>query len=95
MHKQADTPKDAGGDESSENYSRVAPSGTDWGPASSGDPQVLDRMRTLKEAAQTMGLPYATVQRAAKAGLLPTYQLFNRRKYVTLRDIYRQMSSRT
>ena len=55
----------------------------------------LDRMRTFKEAAELIGLPYSTVQRAAKAGILPTYSMLNQRKYVTLRDIYHLMSRKT
>jgi len=53
----------------------------------------LDRPRTLKEAAALTGLPYFKLQRSVKAGLLPSYQLLNGRKYVKLRDIWERMAA--
>jgi len=50
-----------------------------------------DAFLTLREAARLLNIPYYKVQRAAKAKLFPTYSLFNRRKYVKLRDILRVM----
>ncbi len=50
-------------------------------------PQELDRLRTYKEAASLLGVPYFKIQRAALQGLIPTYAIFNSRRYVTLRDI--------
>ena len=52
-----------------------------------------ERPRTLKEAAEFTGLPYFKIQRAVKAGLLPSYKLFNTRRYVKLRDILELMSA--
>ena len=47
----------------------------------------LDRLRTFKNAADALGIPYFKIQRAAVRGLIPTYSLFNARKYVKLSDI--------
>lgn len=52
-----------------------------------------DALLNYKQAASILGLPYYKIQRAAKLGLLPTYSLFNSRKYVKLSDIRRVMSS--
>ena len=48
---------------------------------------------TFQEAAAALGLPYFKVQRAAKNGMIPTYSLFNARKYVKLCDIAAAMSA--
>lgn len=42
---------------------------------------------TLKAAALQLGLPYFKVQRAARAGDLPTYSLFNSRRLVRLSEV--------
>lgn len=52
-----------------------------------------DALLTFREAASIVGIPYFKIQRAAKAGLIPTYSLFNSRKYVKLSDIQRAMSA--
>ena len=46
-----------------------------------------ERFYTLRAAAQALGLPYYKLQRATKAGLVPTYSLLNARRYVKLPDI--------
>ncbi|QEL24835.1 helix-turn-helix domain-containing protein [Bosea sp. F3-2] len=46
-----------------------------------------DKLITLKEASEALGLPIFKFYRAAKAGQIPTYRLFNSRKYVKLREI--------
>jgi hypothetical protein len=51
----------------------------------------IDRLRTFKDAAEKLGIPYFKVQRAARRGLIPTYSLVNTRKYVRLRDILHAM----
>jgi hypothetical protein len=55
----------------------------------------LDQLRTFRDAADRLGIPYFKVQRAARRGLIPTYSILNTRKYVTLRDILSRMSSAT
>ncbi len=53
----------------------------------------LDRLRTFKEAADALGIPYYKIQRAARNGLVPTYGILNGRRYVTLRDLLDRMSA--
>lgn len=53
----------------------------------------LDQLRTYKDAAAALRIPYFKIQRAAQAGVVPTYSLFNKRKYVKLRDILSLMSA--
>jgi hypothetical protein len=52
----------------------------------------LDRLRTYREAASKVGVPYFKIQRAARLGILPTYSILNSRKYVKLRDVLRAIS---
>ena len=42
---------------------------------------------TLKDAAERLGLPYFKVQRAARAGLIPTYFVYNSRRLVRLSEV--------
>ena len=42
---------------------------------------------TIKEAADLLGLPYWKLQRAVKAGLVPSYALYNKRRYVRLDEV--------
>jgi predicted site-specific integrase-resolvase len=49
--------------------------------------QQNEKLVTLKEASEALGLPMFKFYRAAKAGQIPTYTLFNSRKYVKLREI--------
>lgn len=53
----------------------------------------LDQLRTFKDAAAALRLPYFKIQRAARAGIIPTYSLLNKRRYVKLRDILNLMSA--
>jgi hypothetical protein len=46
-----------------------------------------ERLYTFRAAAEALGLPYYKIQRAAKAGLVPTYSLLNGRRYLKLTDI--------
>lgn len=46
-----------------------------------------ESLLTLKAAAQKLGLPIFKVTRAAKAGIFPSYTLFNRRKLVRLSEV--------
>jgi hypothetical protein len=64
-------------------------------PFHSDSSEELDRLRTYKQAASILGLPYFKVQRAALQGLIPTYSIFNSRRYVTLRDIITRLSHTT
>lgn len=55
----------------------------------------LDQLRTFRDAADKLGIPYFKVQRAAKSGLIPTHSILNARRYVKLRDILSRMSAAT
>ena len=59
-----------------------------------GEPPIseLDKPRTLKEAAAQLSVGYHVVQRAARRGLVPVYQLGSSRRYVTLRDFLELMT---
>jgi predicted site-specific integrase-resolvase len=51
------------------------------------------RLLTFQEAATALGIPYFKIQRAARGGMIPTYTLFNSRKYVKLSDIAAAMTA--
>ena len=53
----------------------------------------LDQLRTFRDAAAALRIPYFKVQRAAQAGIIPTYSILNSRKYVKLSDILNLMSA--
>jgi len=53
----------------------------------------LDQLRTYRDAADALRLPYFKIQRAARSGIIPTYSILNGRKYVKLRDIITLMSA--
>jgi len=53
----------------------------------------LDQLRTYRDAAAVLRLPYFKIQRAARAGIIPTYSILNGRRYVKLRDILDLMSA--
>jgi hypothetical protein len=53
-----------------------------------------ERMRTYREAAGILNVPYHVVQRAARRGLVPTYRLGTSRPYVKLRDFLDLASSK-
>ena len=53
----------------------------------------LDQLRTFKDAAAALRIPYFKIQRAARAGIIPTYGLLNSREYVKLCDILALMSA--
>lgn len=53
----------------------------------------LDKLRTFRDAAAALRIPYFKVQRAAQAGIIPTYSILNSRKYVKLSDILNLMSA--
>lgn len=59
------------------------------------DPPIgdLERLRTFQDAADALGLPYFKIQRAARLGLIPTYRLFNSRRYVKLSDLLAALSA--
>jgi len=62
----------------------ASPSGVDYQP---GPISEFDKLMTMASAAEALGLPYHTVQRAAARKLIPTYRLGDSKKYVRLRDI--------
>lgn len=47
----------------------------------------VEHLLTLQEAAKQLGIRQFKITRAAKAGLFPTYTLFNRRKLVRLSEV--------
>ncbi len=48
----------------------------------------IEPYATLKEAACSLRLPYFKIQRAARAGLFPTYALLNARKLCKLSEVF-------
>lgn len=46
-----------------------------------------EKLLTLKQAAEALGLPYFKLQRAAKCGLLDTYRFYNSRPLVRLSEV--------
>jgi hypothetical protein len=42
---------------------------------------------TLKACAKALGLPYFKLQRATKAGLIPTYRLLNGRRLIRISEV--------
>ncbi|WP_157014357.1 hypothetical protein [Mesorhizobium xinjiangense] len=53
----------------------------------------LDQLRTYRDAAAALRIPYFKIQRAARAGIIPTFSILNSRKYVKLRDILELLSA--
>lgn len=51
----------------------------------------LDKLMNMASAAEALGLPYHTVQRAAAKNLIPTYRLGDSKKYVRLKDILNRL----
>lgn len=47
----------------------------------------FEPLLTLKDAAERLGVPYFKVQRAARAGLFPTYFVYNSRRLVRLSEV--------
>lgn len=54
--------------------------------------KTADQLLTIREAAEAFKLPYFKVQRAVRMGLVPSYSLYNSRKYVKRSDIEKAMS---
>ena len=46
-----------------------------------------EKLLSYKEAARSLNVPYFKIQRAAKAGLIPTYRLYNSRRLVRMSEI--------
>jgi excisionase family DNA binding protein len=46
-----------------------------------------EKLITIKEAADTLGLPAWTLSRAAAQGVFPTYRLLNSRRLVKLSEV--------
>jgi hypothetical protein len=46
-----------------------------------------EKLLTYRATADAIGLPYYKIQRAARAGLLPTYRLLNGRRLLKLSDV--------
>jgi hypothetical protein len=57
-------------------------------------PGVLpEKLATLKEAADTLGIYYWQIQRAVKRGDIPSYTPFNSRKLVKLSEVVAYIDS--
>jgi hypothetical protein len=52
-----------------------------------GDEGHAEKLLTYRATADALGMPYYKVQRAARAGLLPTYRLLNGRRLLKLTDV--------
>jgi helix-turn-helix protein len=48
---------------------------------------LVEPLVTIKAAAERLGLPEYKLQRAARAGLIPTYSIFNGRRLVRLSEV--------
>ncbi len=48
---------------------------------------ILEKLITLKEAAEALGLPAFKIYRAAKIGVVPTYSIYNSRRLVRLSEV--------
>ena len=57
------------------------------GKNNSRDPFEPERLLTLRVAANKLNLPLFKMARAARAGIFPTYTLFNKRKLVRLSEV--------
>jgi excisionase family DNA binding protein len=47
----------------------------------------VEKLVTLSEAAERLGVPYFKVQRAVRAGLIPTYTFYNTRRLVKMSEV--------
>jgi hypothetical protein len=47
----------------------------------------VERLITLQEAADALGLPYFKLQRSARRGMIRVYRLYNKRPLVRLSEI--------
>lgn len=47
----------------------------------------VEQLRTIKQAAATLGLPYFKLARAIKKGLIPYYTLCNSRRLVRVSEV--------
>lgn len=52
-----------------------------------GDIKMTSELKTLPQAAKTLGVPTSTLRRAAKQRLIPTYKPFNSRIRVRVSEI--------
>ena len=46
-----------------------------------------ERLLTYRETADALGVPYYKIQRGARAGLFPTYRVFNGRRLLRLSEV--------
>lgn len=54
---------------------------------------ITEPLLTFRQAAVASGVPYWKILGAANAGLIPTYQLLNSRRYVRMSDIERLLNA--
>lgn len=47
----------------------------------------VERLVTCKAAAEEIGVPYYKIQRAVRAGIFPTYRIFNGRRLLKLSEV--------
>jgi hypothetical protein len=52
-----------------------------------------EKFLTFRKAAKELNVPYHVVQKAAKKGIIPTYNLMGARRYVRLVDILTVMKA--
>ena len=52
-----------------------------------GDQERAEKLLTFRATADSLGVPYYKVQRAARAGILPTYRLLNGRRLLKLSEV--------
>jgi hypothetical protein len=46
-----------------------------------------EKLITLKQAGEALGLPHFKLQRAARDGIIPTYRIYNSRRLVRLSEV--------
>jgi predicted site-specific integrase-resolvase len=47
----------------------------------------VERLVTVKATAEALGVPYHQIQRAVRAGVFPTYRVFNGRRLLKLSEV--------
>ena len=56
--------------------------------------QPIEKLLTMGEAANQLGLPCWKIRRAVKAGFLPHYSVLNKRKLVRISEILNVITSK-
>jgi excisionase family DNA binding protein len=61
--------------------------------ASRSCPAALPKFLTIGAAAKVIGIPYFKLQRAVRAGLIPSYRLLNNRRLLKLSEVLAAIDS--